>query len=177
MDNDSADEGFGDLIYWLEKVRYNPLLPKEELTRLEQAREIFVRYLREEPVIAQYAFVYGVCIGAHIGALDAVPEAARRLDKARQSIAGTASAEKRRNKPWRKHAKELATKIRDEHPSWSQDRVASEIEAKWRLRLQCPTHPTLKNFVSDLEKAGELPQRVGKRKSRVSLIGSKDCGG
>ncbi len=165
MDNDSDAEEFSDLIYSLEALRANPDIPVEALRALEQAHEIFLRNVKEEPEIALQAYAYGLAMGAYFSPQEALAETDCLLHKARQSKSGKASGDKRRNKPWRKHASELAQKIRAEDHSLSQDRVASEIEARWKLRLICPTHSTLKKFVANLERTGELPTISRKRKS------------
>lgn len=78
-----------------------------------------------------------------------------------QSAAGKASGKRRKDaRQWTAHALELAIDIRSEEPTWGKERVAGEIQLRWKL----PTPPapgitTLKTFIGDCEKAGELPIR------------------
>lgn len=78
-----------------------------------------------------------------------------------QSAAGKASGKRRKDaRQWTAHALELAIDIRSEEPTWGKERVAGEIQLRWKL----PTPPapgitTLKTFIGDCEKAGELPMR------------------
>lgn len=88
--------------------------------------------------------------------------------KAGASLGGNKSGEARRikrTKTWEPHARELAKGIRGEHPSFSQDRVASEIEALWKeSAFSPPGHKTLKVLLSEMEQRGELPARKAVRK-------------
>lgn len=166
MNTDPDYENFQDIIRSFECLRKNPHLPKKARANLEKAHQVFMHNGVAEPLVALQAYWYGRTIGAHTGPQEALPEADRLLQKADQSRRGKISGEKRReSRPWTDHAKDLALKIREEDSSLSQDRVASEIEMGWKLKLECPAHPTLKQFVSDLEKAGELPKRLQKPKS------------
>jgi hypothetical protein len=94
--------------------------------------------------------------------LKPLAESALRL-KAGGSLGGNKSGESRRNKrahTWEPRARELAKSIRAQHSSFSQDRVASEIEAQWKeTNFDPPGHKTLKDLVSGMEKDGELPAR------------------
>jgi hypothetical protein len=84
--------------------------------------------------------------------------------KAGGSLGGNKSGEARRSKrakTWEPHARELANAIREEQPSFSQDRVASEIMARWKeADFEPPGHKTLKSLISQMERAGQLPTRV-----------------
>lgn len=83
--------------------------------------------------------------------------------KAGGSLGGNKSGEARRNKrakTWEPHARELANAIREERPSFSQDRVASEIMARWKeANFDPPGHKTLKSLLSQMERDGQLPTR------------------
>jgi hypothetical protein len=61
---------------------------------------------------------------------------------------------------WKAIAKAMAVEIRREYPDASQDKVAEEIRLDWRPKKpRCPQHPTLKKFISDLERSEQLPKR------------------
>jgi hypothetical protein len=83
--------------------------------------------------------------------------------KAGGSLGGNKSGEARRNKrakTWEPHARELANAIRKEQPSFSQDRVAGEIVARWKeASFDPPGHKTLKSLLSQMERNGHLPAR------------------
>jgi hypothetical protein len=75
---------------------------------------------------------------------------------------GRKSGEKRRStRAWTTHAEQLAKQIRLESSNLSQDDVATEIEARWKLdTIRAPGHPTLKRYVGELIKLGKLPPRA-----------------
>jgi hypothetical protein len=107
-----------------------------------------------------------------IGQLLAKAEAATTLEplaEAQQELrekaraAGVKSGRIRRNAPWRQIAQGLAIQKREKHPDWSQDKVAGEILALWKDE-QPPTHKTLKEFVSELERDGVILRRATQRK-------------
>jgi hypothetical protein len=60
----------------------------------------------------------------------------------------------------------LASQIRAEGPSLSQDDVASKISERWKEPPKCPGHPTLNDFISELEKQGKLPKRDPEKKKK-----------
>ena len=81
--------------------------------------------------------------------------------KAGAKSGGAKSGEERRRKraeTWEPNAKKLAMAIRAKNPTFSQDGVATTIAALWKDET-CPGHPTLKDLISRMEKAGELPKR------------------
>jgi hypothetical protein len=72
----------------------------------------------------------------------------------------------RENKPWAPHATELAIAIDLDLPVASDEDIAFEIKAGWKL--DSPPSPgvrTLTRFVSDLRNAGKLPKRAKRRGS------------
>jgi hypothetical protein len=70
---------------------------------------------------------------------------------------GAKSGERRRqNRAWLPIAKEMAKDIRAQNPTFSQDDVATEIDARWKdTTCRPPRHPTLKGLISEMEKATE----------------------
>jgi hypothetical protein len=94
--------------------------------------------------------------------LEPLAEAQQRL-REESSAAGIKSGKARRNAPWRQIAQNFAIQERKKHPDWSQDRVATEIAALWRDDRP-PTHKTLKEFLSELERNGTILRRVTQRK-------------
>jgi hypothetical protein len=61
---------------------------------------------------------------------------------------------------WQAIARQMAIEIRTDHPGASQDKVAEDIRLDWRPKKPaCPQHPTLKKFISDLERSGQLAKR------------------
>jgi hypothetical protein len=83
-----------------------------------------------------------------------------RAKAARSSVGGIKGTETRRRKSeegWRLIAREMAIKIRAEMPESSQDRVAGEIDTRWKVEEpKAPSHQTLKKFVAELERSGRL---------------------
>jgi hypothetical protein len=75
---------------------------------------------------------------------------------------GKKSGEVRRteNQPWVEHAIELAIGICADFPDASNEKVAIEILARWKLDTPPPGVRWLTKFVSDLRKAGTLPKRA-----------------
>ncbi len=88
-------------------------------------------------------------------------ESQRDKESAKQSARGKRSGIVRReNRKWVKHAEELAKEIRKENPKLSQEDVATDIEARWRLdKIKCKSHPTLVKHIREMEKSGALPRR------------------
>ena len=76
---------------------------------------------------------------------------------------GMKSGEARRQKAaqtWQPHALELARDARKQQPSLSQDNVVAEIEGGWKLANPIPPGaPTLKAFISKMERSGKLQRR------------------
>lgn len=78
------------------------------------------------------------------------------------AAAGRRSAAKRSEIPpeWKRHALELAQKVRAINPKLSQARTATAILRSWRLsRVTPPEHRTIRDYISALEKSGSLPTR------------------
>ncbi len=86
-----------------------------------------------------------------------------------QSEKGKKSAEKRRlnrRAGWEKHARELRAQIingLELGERISQDKLASEIEARWKREGEAPVHKTLLEFVRQVDKDGTLPRRPSSR--------------
>jgi hypothetical protein len=82
----------------------------------------------------------------------------RREQSEKGKLSGIA---RRANRPWVRHATELALAIRVEHQDYSQDKVAEEIFSGWKLgNVQPPGHAVLKRHIGELEKAHVLPRRT-----------------
>jgi hypothetical protein len=84
------------------------------------------------------------------------------LRKDSNILGGSASGDSRRKKAeigWKAIARHMAFEIRSEHPDYSQDKVVKSIWLDWdpKTKVKCPESPTLKKFVSDLEKFDKLP--------------------
>ncbi len=105
-----------------------------------------------------------------LGAVGVARQAAKKIlappirrDDGRRGVAKSLRSRREREKahPGVIHAEELAKEIRNEHRDWSQDRVASEIEGRWKLKKpnEAPTHETLIKRIRKMEKAGVLPRR------------------
>jgi len=77
------------------------------------------------------------------------------------SKGGIESGRVRREKAtWRGIAERYAQRIRQEHPEWSQQKVATEILDVWKEETPSPPqHDTMEGFVAELEEAGKLPRR------------------
>ena len=69
--------------------------------------------------------------------------------------------QRKRAETWEPIAREMAKGIRAENPTFSQDDVATEIDAGWKATTcDPPGHSTLKGLISRMEQAGELPKRL-----------------
>ena len=85
--------------------------------------------------------------------------------KAAGERSGTVRLESR---PWPPVVKEMSISIRAEDPSLSQDKLATEIEFRWKLDdVKPPGHDTIKSYVQELEASGELP-RADKTTKKVT---------
>jgi len=69
-----------------------------------------------------------------------------------------AARRQKRAETWEAIAKEKAKRIRAENPTFSQERVATEIYFEWP-DTNPPGPNTLKGLISRMEKAGELSKR------------------
>jgi hypothetical protein len=79
------------------------------------------------------------------------------------SAGGRRSAAKRADAPgkWQRHTLELARQVRILNPKLSQDRVATRILEKWLdPKVVPPKHRTVRQYISSLEKSGQLPRRL-----------------
>ncbi len=86
-----------------------------------------------------------------------LPEALRN---ARAELARSAGKTKRRAKPWRQHAIELATGSSAENPKASDSVIARDVDARWKLKSpDCPSHRTLERLISKMRSDGALPKR------------------
>jgi hypothetical protein len=86
-----------------------------------------------------------------------------RRDDGRRGVTKSLATRREREKkdPGLKHMEELAKEARIRLPHSSQDRLASEIEDRWKLeKLDPPTHETIVTRIRKMEKAGLLPKRV-----------------
>ena len=76
---------------------------------------------------------------------------------------GASSAETRRKKRaegWEPIARKMIGEIRKAHPDFSQDQIADDVIATWKLEdPEAPGHRSLTNLVGAMEKAGDLPKR------------------
>jgi hypothetical protein len=69
---------------------------------------------------------------------------------------------------WHPHALELALKSREQDRHASQDTVADDISARWRMDdPKVPCHKTLTTFISDAEQDGRLQKRKPKLTKRL----------
>ena len=79
------------------------------------------------------------------------------------SAGGRRSAAKRADAPgkWQRHTLELARQVRISNPKLSQDRVATRVLEKWLdPKVVPPKHRTVRQYISSLEKSGQLPRRL-----------------
>jgi hypothetical protein len=143
----------------------DPHLTTEQKAGIQRAFEIFLVSLEREPEVAIQALNFGAVLGVYIFAPDVLPELERLWERLKQSSRGKASGAARKVRSWREHAAELAKVIYDENPSAAQDEIASAIKAGWGLaEPKCKKHSTLKTFISELLKSGELPKKQKKQK-------------
>jgi hypothetical protein len=75
-------------------------------------------------------------------------------------LGGKKSGEARKKgRPWTPHAEKLALEAHSANPNASDETLATEVAASWKLKSQYPSHRTLTQFMSELRKSEILPQR------------------
>jgi hypothetical protein len=161
----SLEEKYSGLVFTLDEIQLNPRVPPEALAAIEQAHSKFIQNVAASPEIALQAYAYGLIIGSYIspGDKEVLAETDRLLTQDRQSRSGKASGERRRRRRWREHAKALAAEARRKEPSLAQEAVVAQIQDNWKkrtTRIKRHADSTLKKYVGELERAGELPRRA-----------------
>ena len=74
---------------------------------------------------------------------------------------------------WKRTAKQLAFEIRAKRPSLSQDRLVMEINDAWESKIAAPQFPTLKKYISHLEKNEGLPAKSRKPSKALTLVAAE----
>jgi len=94
----------------------------------------------------------------------------RRAFIASASKAGQMSGERRRDiaeETWRRDVRQAAVKIRAADPSLSQPDLAAEVI--YELGNDAvPSHPTITEYIRELEREGLLPRKLLPRKKKKS---------
>lgn len=89
-----------------------------------------------------------------------IPKITTEAIAIRQKAAGQRSGQARREaRPWVTHATDLATQLRCRVPTWSREKLATEIEFSWKISAKCPGHQTLLKFLRECERGGIIPPR------------------
>jgi hypothetical protein len=128
-----------------------------ELRRFEQSdlREFNMTQLLDEAIALGYWWA------KFETQRDINPLAALGLERKRSaSIGGKISGKVRRDKArssWQELVFADVKSLRSKNPSWSQDKLASEIV--FRHDDSVPGIRTIKTFISNLERSGEIPGR------------------
>jgi hypothetical protein len=136
--------------------------------KLDEALSMLPSDVRGEAGIAAASLMLAaqaigaLCYGSNAARSFLAPKIITEATSQRQRTAGQRSGEKRKmNRLWTSHAIELAREIRQERPDFSQDKVAQEISARWKLDVvNEPGHNTLVGFVRELEMNGTIARRV-----------------
>lgn len=151
----------------IEQLRANPNVGLEEREAIEAAHSMFERAgsacAHDEALMEALAvaFAYGTIIGSYVTASD--PTLPREVTKLLGSLAGRKSGEARHKRPWHEPATAIVTKLCEQHPKWSQEKLAEQIAE--RLKDVLPKRKdrvgidTLKDFISGLEREGKLWRR------------------
>jgi hypothetical protein len=158
-------------IHSLKDARARPFLTAFERIRIEEMENEFVTlfdaFLATSTAVRESAFTLALAaqemeMVARLG----LEEAERRKRRA-QSEGGQRGGKKsgkvrgRENKPWPRHATELAQVICSELPGASNETVAFEIVSRWKLVTPLPPSVRwLETFVSELRRARKLPKRA-----------------
>jgi hypothetical protein len=111
------------------------------------------------------ALLYGYILGNYSERSWSMREWFEKIVKKRAAMLNAKRSAKERSKnaekKWQSHAEGLAMRIRAENPRASQDKIANEIESRWKLSLDdVPSHRTLVRFISKLEREKKLPPRA-----------------
>jgi hypothetical protein len=130
------------------------------LARFEQDFEALLAAKEQSGDHAFNAIISAVFLGAHVGE-NGDDKFRTGMMRSFAAAGGKASGEARRkNRPWVKHAEELARAGRTANPKISQDNLAADIIASWKLRKpKSPGVGTLKSHISEMERKGELARR------------------
>jgi hypothetical protein len=157
-------------IHALKEARARPDLTEFEQFKIKDLEIEFVRifdaFLATSPAVREAAFRLALAAqGMEMIARLGLEEAERRKRRA-QSQGGqkggknSGKTRSRENKPWARHATDLAKVICAELPDASDETVAVEIVNRWKLETPPPGARWLAKFVSELRKAGTLPKRA-----------------
>ena len=130
------------------------------LARFEQDFEALLAAKDQSADHAFNAIIIAVILGTHIGD-EGDSRFRAAIVRSLAAAGGKASGESRRkNRPWVKHAEELAKAGRVENREISQDDLAAEIIAAWKMETpRSPGPGTLKKHISEMEHKGDLPRR------------------
>lgn len=152
----------------LAEMRTNLRIPPEQQAKYDFLHKMFDSIGREfadnKRVLrsVQFAFVYGANVGAYHAA-ELRPTMLRQFRRSLSSLGGRSSAEARGHPPWHEAATTMAIKLREEHPTWAQEKLAEKVAEHLRdlftERKNRVGTDTLKRFISGLEREGRLPRR------------------
>ena len=105
-------------------------------------------------------------LGRLLARADAATTIEPLAERHARSKQGAAKGGKTRSeRPWKAIARPMIAEARREHPEYSPSDIASDVSAGWKEEVpSAPGHKTLMKFVYELERAGEIPRRAGKRR-------------
>ena len=160
-------------IHTLKEARARPDLTEFEQFQIKDLETEFVTlfdmFPAASPDVAEPAFKLALAVQEMALIARFGPEEVLKL-KLRALVAGGRKGGKnnrtrsRENKPWARHATDLAILICSKFPDASDEHVAVEIINGWKLETPLPPGVrTLKRFVSELRKAERLPMRAKRR--------------
>jgi hypothetical protein len=160
-------------IHTLKEARARPDLTEFEQFQIKDLETEFVTlfdmFSAASPDVAEPAFKLALAVQEMALVAKLRPEEVLKL-KLRALVEGgrkggeNSRTRSRENKPWARHATDLATLICSKFPDASDEHVAVEIINGWKLETPLPPGVrTLKRFVSELRKAERLPKRAKRR--------------
>lgn len=142
----------------IEQIRSNPHFGADDLTRINDFHEAFVRVGSFHADDEQFcealklAYIYGTMIGAYAATRD--PEMLKKVASLEQSI----RAKSPRPREWHGPAEELAVSLRRESPRLSQEQLAAKIRKLLPSSVNPPGVDTIIDYISILEREGRCPK-------------------
>ena len=157
-------------IHTLKEARARPDLTEFEQFQIKDLEAEFVTlfdmFSAAPPDVAERAFKLALAVQEMALIARFRPEEVLKF-KLRALVEGgqrggkkSGEARRRENKPWARHATDLAQAICAEFPDASHETVALEIVGRWKLERPPPGVRTLEKFVSEFRKAGTPSKRA-----------------
>jgi hypothetical protein len=142
----------------IEQIRSNPHFGAEDLAKINDVHEAFVRVGSFHADNEQFcealklAYIYGTMIGAYTATSD--PDMLVKVTSLQQA----SRAQSPRPREWHRLAAELAVSLRRENPRLSQEQLAEKIRRLLSPAVNPPGVETITDYVSTLEREGKCPK-------------------